>query len=91
MDSERQGAPLVLPPALLAEVEEAAREERRLAGDVVRDALERYLRQPRQRAAATQSGGLTAAEAVERLLEERKGTVLPEGVTIRELMTYGRA
>ena len=33
----------VLPPALLAEVEAAADEEHRAPGDVVREALERYL------------------------------------------------
>jgi hypothetical protein len=34
---------------------------------------------------------LTEAEAVERVLAQRKHNVLPDGVTIRDLMVYGRA
>jgi hypothetical protein len=37
------------------------------------------------------SAPLTAAEAIERILEQRKENVLPKGTTIRELMAYGRA
>jgi Arc/MetJ-type ribon-helix-helix transcriptional regulator len=95
MESETQSTSLVLPPALLAEVEAAALEAHRQASDVVREAVEHYLTQSRQskNTASTDHtpARLTAAEAVERILEERTGNVLPEGVTIRELMTYGRA
>jgi len=94
MDSEAHTAALSLPPALLAEVEAAAEQEYRPASDVVRDAVERYLTQSRRPVLAAQPGQaivpLTAAETVEWILEQRKGNVLPEGVTIRELMTYGR-
>jgi hypothetical protein len=80
---------------LLAQVEEVAGLEHRPAGDVVREAVALYLRQPRQYAAAPPSnqarGRRTAEQAVERILEQRKGNVLPEGMTIRELMTHGRA
>jgi hypothetical protein len=38
---------LVLPPALAKEVRAAAEEEHRQAGDVLRDAVERYLRERR--------------------------------------------
>jgi predicted transcriptional regulator len=38
---------LTLPPALLAEVQAAADEERRPAGAVLREAVERYLRERR--------------------------------------------
>jgi hypothetical protein len=83
---------LTIPPALVAEVRAIADEEHRPVDDVLRDLVEqalgerRWKGQPRQTAAK-----LSAAEAVERLLEQRKGNVLPDGVTIRDLMTYGRA
>ena len=38
---------LTLPPALVAEVQAAADEESRPAGDVLREAVERYLRERR--------------------------------------------
>jgi len=80
---------LALPPALMAEVEAAAAQEQRETGDLVREAVERYLAQPREPA---QTGTkLTAADAAERLLAQRKGNTLPDGVTIRDLMTHGRA
>jgi Ribbon-helix-helix protein, copG family len=84
-----------IPPALLAEVEAAAEEEHRPVADVVREALERYLAEWRKSVNLAQTGRtpakLSPAEAVERLLEQRKDNVLPDGVTIRQLMTYGRA
>ncbi|HWC91462.1 MAG TPA: hypothetical protein VG433_17455 [Pirellulales bacterium] len=39
--------PLTIPPALLAQVHAAAQEEHRPADEVLRDALERYLRERR--------------------------------------------
>jgi metal-responsive CopG/Arc/MetJ family transcriptional regulator len=95
MESEPRGPRIDLPATLLAEVEATADLEHRAASDVVREAVELYLRQSREHGTAVQSGQapgkLTAAEAVQRILEQRKGNVLPEGVSIRELMTYGRA
>ena len=41
--------------------------------------------------AAQVNAAVAAAEAAARLRERRKGTVLPDGVTIRDLMTHGRA
>jgi hypothetical protein len=40
---------ILVPPGLLAEVQAAAEEEHREPGDLVRDALERYLREKRWR------------------------------------------
>jgi hypothetical protein len=82
-----------IPPALLAEVEAAANEKHSAPGDVVREALELYLTAWRKTLNSTRTTQrkLSPAEAVERLLEQRRDNVLPEGVTIRELMTYGRA
>ena len=47
MTTRRDTDTLTLPPALVAEVQAAADEERRPAGDVLRDAVERYLRERR--------------------------------------------
>jgi hypothetical protein len=84
--------PLTIPPAMLAELQAAADEEHRAPDDVVREALERYLAEWRKSVSHGQARPrLSADEAVARLLEQRKDNLLPEGVTIRELMTYGRA
>ncbi len=94
MEPDAHDTAFVLPPALLAEVEAAAEQEHRQASDVVREAVERYLTQWRKQVFAAQAGQttkLTAAQAVENILEQRKANIMPDGVTIRELMTYGRA
>jgi hypothetical protein len=90
MEPVSENPAFAIPPALLAEVEAAAELEHRPAVDLVKAALERYLAE-RQSAVETPVPKRTAAEAVERMLEQRKGNVLPEGVTIRRLLTYGRA
>ena len=83
----------LIPPALLAQVEALAAAQHRTAQDVMRDAIEHYLR---KRQAAAKEGGslpgakLTPQEAVERILELRKGNILPDGVTIHDLQTHGR-
>lgn len=83
---------LVIPPTLAAEIQAAADDEHRTADDLVRDALERYLTDWRKRTAhAQEKPRRTSAEAAARLRESRKGNVLPDGVTIRDLMTHGRA
>ena len=77
----------LIPPALLAEVEAVAAAEHRAAREVVREAVERHVRerQPLSRPK------LTPREAGARMLERRKGNVLPEGVTIRDLQIHGRS
>ena len=89
------GDPELIPPALVAEIRAAAAAEHRPVAEVVQDALERYLAQRRKDASAARSETTlprrTATEAAARLRERRKGTVLPDGVTIRDLMTHGRA
>ena len=85
----------LIPPALVAEIQAAADAEHRPAADLVQEALERYLAQRRKDMSTAQGkptpARRTAAEAAARLRERRKGTVLPDGVTIRDLMTHGRA
>ncbi len=65
-------------------------------GEVLRDRVERGLGERRRAEQQARSGiagaaKLTQAEAVAKILELRRGNVLPDGVTIRELMTHGRA
>jgi hypothetical protein len=85
----------LIPPALLAEVEAMAAAEHRPAHEMVREAVERYIRD-RQISATPLAEPVarpkrTPQEAAARLLELRKGNFLPEGMTIRDMQTYGRA
>ena len=85
----------LIPPALAAQIQAAADDEHRPAADVVREALERYLSTGRKGTGLAHESPVPAkrppAEALARMRERRKGNVLPEGVTIRDLMTHGRA
>jgi hypothetical protein len=82
----------LIPPALLEQVEALAAAERRPASDMLREAVEGYLQKRRALAATNpQQPRRTAQEAAARILERRKHHLLPEGETIRDLMTYGRA
>jgi hypothetical protein len=80
----------LVPPDLLVEVEAAAEEERREPREPVREAVTRYLEQRRVRRGQAPEPIHTPAEAVARILELRKGNLLPPGVTIRDLINFGR-
>jgi hypothetical protein len=87
---------LAVPPDLLAEIQAEAKEEHRHAGDVLRDVIQLGLEERRRaehhaKTVPASTARMTPAEAVTRILKQRNGNVLPEGVTIRDLMTYGRA
>ncbi len=84
---------LTVPAALQADVEAAASEEHRPAIDVLRDVIERGLQERRHNRSRIVSPeqARTAQEAITRLLERRKRNVLPEDVTIHDLLDYGRA
>ena len=83
---------LVIPPALAAEIQAVADGDGRPAADIIRDALESYLANWHERMShAQEKPRKTALEAATRLRELRKGIVLPQGVTIKDLMTHGRA
>lgn len=86
---------LTIPPTLLADIQTVAEDEHRTAAEVVREALERYLAEWRKGARLPHGhhrlARRTPTEAAARLRERRTGNVLPEGVTIRDLMTHGRA
>ena len=92
-------SPVTLPPALLAERQAEAAEEQRPALDVLQDAVHGYVRDARARReiqqASLSDGALspkrTPGEAAARMRERRKGTVLPAGMTIRDLIDHERA
>ncbi len=73
----RENNPIAIPPALLKEIQEAADEDRRPAGEVLREAVERYLENRRwQRLFAygeerARALGLTEAD-IPRLIEESR-------------------
>jgi hypothetical protein len=91
MRSERPTDTLV-PPGLLAELQAVADEEHRTPGELVREALESYLERRKQRRAVPEARKPhTPAEAAARILELRKGNLLPPGVTIKDLIHFGRA
>jgi hypothetical protein len=85
----------LLPPALLAEIEAMAAAEHRPAREMLREAVERYLQDRRPFAGVNNSGSTaplrTPQQAAARMLERRKFHPLPEGMSIRDLMTFGRA
>ena len=77
---------LAVPASLAARLSEVADAEHRRPLDVLQDAVDLYIR-------AKQSSGeprRTRAEAAARMRQSRSGNTLPEGVTIRDLMTFGR-
>jgi len=83
---------LIIPPELAADIQAVADGEHRPAADVVRDALERYLTdRSKPTRHSKENPTQTPVEAAARLRELRKGNVLPDGVTIRDLMTHGRS
>jgi hypothetical protein len=93
MKSETSPDGLTISPALLAELEAVAGEEHRPIGDLVREALERYVAQSHRAAGAQPLPAArrrTPAEAGARIRELRKGRSLPEGETIRSLIDAGR-
>jgi hypothetical protein len=80
----------LVPPALIPEIQAAAEEDHRAPRELVGEAISRYLegrRALRQAPAAKH----TPAEAAASIRELRKGVRLPEGVTIKDLINYGRA
>jgi hypothetical protein len=83
------GNTLVLPPALMAAVVAAADESHRSIGEIVREALESYLAQSRR--SDMVFAPRTPTEAAGRMRQRRAGNRLPDGTTIRDLMTHGRA
>lgn len=82
----------LIPPALLADVEAMAAAEHRSAREVLRAAVEQY-RNNRLAMSGDKKAALTdsADNVVQRILERRKHHPLPEGMTIRDMQTFGRS
>jgi hypothetical protein len=90
MSSESPTDTLV-PPDLLAEVRSAADEEHREPRELMCEAVTRYLEHRRVRRSVAAEPKHTSAEAAARILELRKGNLLLPGVTIKDLISFGRA
>jgi hypothetical protein len=78
-----------LPPDQEAHLAALAASAGRSPDDIVLEAV--ALWEKRQALRQPQVPKHTAAEAAARILELRKGNILPEGETIRDLINYGRA
>jgi predicted transcriptional regulator len=76
-----------LPPDEEARLVELAASAGRSPTEVVQEALTLW----RTRQAQRHQNGHTAAQAAARIVELRKGTKLPDGETIKDLINYGRA
>lgn len=79
---------LAIPPALAAQLQAAAEEQQRSARDVLRDAVEGYLRAWRP---LTEPNRRSPEEAAARMMRSRQSNVRLDDAALRELMTYGRA
>lgn len=91
MDSKPTDA--LLPEVLLAEVEAVAAYENRPAREILREAVERYLRD-RPFAGANGVASEVRPDPIgvaRRMRERRKLHPLPDGMSIRDLLTFGRA
>ena len=85
----------LLPAALLDEIEAVAAVEHRSAREMLREAVERFLRD-RLLAANVEASPVATErrsprEAASRMIERRKLHPLPDGVTIGDLLIFGRA
>jgi hypothetical protein len=79
---------LAIPPALAAQLQAAAEEQHRSVRDVLRDALEGYLR---ARRALVSPNRRSPKEAAARMMRARQGNVRLDDAALRDLMTSGRA
>jgi hypothetical protein len=88
MTRETEDTDFAIPPTLAAQLQAAADEQHRSARDVLRDAVEGYLRAWRPLAS---SSPRSPAEAAARMMRARQGNARLDDAALRELMTYGRA
>ena len=80
----------ILSSTLLAEIEAVAVLESRSSRDLLQEIVERFLQDRRENGSAEVKSTLSPKEAARLMLERRPFNKLPEGMTIREMMTYGR-
>jgi hypothetical protein len=85
----------LIPAALLEQVKAMAEAESRSPGEILRDAIELYRRDHLALAEPVKDPAVEAPcsprEAVARILERRRYRQMPDGMTIRDMMTLGRA
>jgi len=84
-------ADTLVPSGVLAEVQAAAAEEHRAPGDLIREAVLCSLEQRRVRRSTSAEARRRSADAAAPILDLRKRNILPPGVTIRDLIDFGRA
>jgi hypothetical protein len=82
-------AELTIPPALQAEIHAAAAAAHRPANEIVREALETYLVH-QQTEALSVTDAQTRSATVTRMFERRRGRHLSDGVTIEDVIAWGR-
>jgi hypothetical protein len=80
---------LAIPPALAVRLQAAAEEQHRPAHDVLRDAVEGYLRAWQPVTPSTTQRSPT--EAAARMMRARQGNVRLDDAALRDLMIHGRA
>ena len=78
---------LTIPPALENEIRVAAAIAHRPPEMIVSDALEQYLAELRTRPAPNAEARAAAAA---RIREQRKDNLLPDGMTIEDVIAWGR-
>ena len=81
---------LSIPADLVARIRAVAEEQDRPVPDVLYDAMALYSREDHPRREGARSGR-SPAEAAARMRQARTGNVLPGDVSLRDLMTHGRA
>lgn len=80
---------LPIPPALVAQIQAAADEQHRAPEDVLRDAVELYLRASGP-PVPEKTAWRSPAEAAARMRRSRMDNALLDDVALRDLMTHGR-
>ena len=90
MESDRDSAnELVIPQTLQAEIRAVAIVANRSADEIVREALEVYLAH-QQHVEPQVPDAQTRAATVTRMLQRRSDRRLPKGVTIEDVIAWGR-
>jgi hypothetical protein len=92
MKTQSASKDTLIPADLLVEVQAMATAEQRSPIEILRDAIELYRRDHGNLVEPASAAVLSSRRgAVARILERRQYRHMPEGMTIRDMMTLGRA
>jgi len=86
--TQKNLADIAIPRDLAVQLQAAAEQQQRTAADVLRDALEGYLRTWRPPVSPNRR---SPAEAAARMMRARQSNVRLDDAALRDLITYGRA